>query len=212
MSPHDKLVDSTLVEFADKLAARTATPGGGSMAAYLAACAAALVSMGYRFTSGEKFAAAEEAMAERASKLDALRKRALELVDADSSSYDGVTAAYGLPKANETQKVERAAAIQAALKHALETPFETMQTALEVLRLAAAGAPDVNKNLASDCAVGASCASAALEGAFLNVRINALSIKDEHFVQMRMKSCDAMRAEARDLSAALENATGKHLS
>src|SRR5262245_16985547 len=98
MSPHDRLVDSTLTEFADKLAARTPTPGGGSMAAYLAACAAALVSMGYRFTSGEKFAAVEGAMAERAQKLDSVRQRALELVDADAGSYDAVTAAYGLPK------------------------------------------------------------------------------------------------------------------
>ena len=173
MTPQPELVDLSLREFAARLAARTPTPGGGSMAACLAACGAALASMAFRFTSGEKFAEVEADMTRRAQALDEARSRALELVDLDAKAYDGVTAAYGLPKANEAEKTDRKAAIQAAMKHALEVPFETMQVAIGALRLAAEGAGAINKNLASDCAVGASCLAAAVEGAFLNVRINA---------------------------------------
>ncbi len=201
MSPEVRLIDSTLSAFAEQLAARTPTPGGGSQAAYLAASGAALVSMAFRYTSGEKFAAVESAMVERAKQLDLVRIRALELVDLDSRAYDGVTAAFALPKTNDSQKSERAASVQAALKHALEVPFETMQIALSALRLAGVGAPEINKNLASDCAVGAKCLAVAVDGAFLNVKINALAIKDNEYASKKLAAAQAMRVEARELAA-----------
>jgi formiminotetrahydrofolate cyclodeaminase len=199
-----ELIQSTLSDYTERLAARTPTPGGGSQAAFLAASGAALVSMAFRFTSGEKFAAVEAAMAERAKQIDALRPRALELVDLDSRAFEAVTAAQALPKANEAQKSDRAAAIQAALKQALDVPFETMQVALAALRLAGAGAAEINKNLASDCAVGAKCLAVAVEGAYLNVKINALSLKDAEYAAKKLAACDAMRAEARSLLAGVE--------
>jgi formiminotetrahydrofolate cyclodeaminase len=97
------LTSLTLVGFADALAARTPTPGGGSLAAFMVAGAAATVSMAARFTSGDKYAAVADAMASRAAALDALRTRALALVDADSAAYDRVTAAFGLPKATDAE-------------------------------------------------------------------------------------------------------------
>lgn len=212
MTPESGLADLTLREFAARLAARTPTPGGGSMSAYLAACGAALASMAFRFTSGEKFAAVEADMARRAQALEAARARALELVELDSRAYDGVTAAYGLPKANEAEKADRKAAIQAALKHALEVPFETMQVAIGALRLAAEGAVAINKNLASDCAVGASCLAAAVEGAFLNVRINAGSLTDGDYAARRLAACETIRGEARTLAEQVGNAAVAHLS
>jgi formiminotetrahydrofolate cyclodeaminase len=168
--------------------------------------------MAFRFTSGEKFAAVEAAMKARVEELDALRPRGLALVDADSKAYDAVTAAFGLPKTNDAEKSVRAAAIQAALKGALDVPFEVMHLAIAGLELAAAGAADINKNLASDCAVGASCLAAALEGAFLNVKINALSIKDEHYVAQKLAACASMRARANELAAVVQAAVQRHLS
>lgn len=211
MSPEAKLIESTLSAFAEKLAARTPTPGGGSQAAFLVACGAALVSMAFRFTSGEKFAAVEQEMAARARALDDLRPKALLLVDGDARAYDEVTAAMGRPKGTDEEKAARGAAIQAALKHALEVPFETMRLALEALELAAAGVGQINKNLASDCAVGASCLGAAAEGALLNVKINALSIKDAAFVAQRLEACERMRVRVGELSATVRSAIQRHL-
>ena len=80
MTSTSALIDRSLKEFTDALAARTATPGGGSVAAYLAASGAALVEMACRFTAGEKFAAVEASAARAAASLDELRPKALALV------------------------------------------------------------------------------------------------------------------------------------
>jgi formiminotetrahydrofolate cyclodeaminase len=201
----------TLSEFADALAARTATPGGGSLAAFLVAAGAATVSMAYRFTSGEKYAAVEAVMAGRASELDRVRARALALVQLDSDAYDRVSAGFALPKADDAQKAARTAAIQAGLRNALEVPLETMRLAAEVLRLARDGAAAINPNLASDCGAGALSAAAGLEAAFANVRINAASIKDAEYVRARRAEAEALRAEARELAGLVARSVDAHL-
>jgi methenyltetrahydrofolate cyclohydrolase len=205
------LTRRTLSEFSDALAARTATPGGGSLAAFLVAAGAATVSMAYRFTSGEKHAAVEAVMASRAAELDRLRARALALVQLDSDAYDRVSAGFAMPKGDDAQKAARAAAIQAALKNALEVPLETMELAAAVLRLARDGAAAINPNLASDCGAGALSAAAGLEAAFANVRINAASIKDAEYVRARLAAAEALRREARELSETVRAAVDVHL-
>src|SRR5262245_54640013 len=157
MQTRPTLLPLGLGEFTDRLAERTPTPGGGSMAAYLAASGAALTAMAFRFTSGEKYAAVEAAMASRVEALEGLRRPALELVDRDSAAYDAVTAAYRLPKSSDAEKSARAEAVQQGLRTALEVPLETLRTARQALAIAGAGAADVNKNLASDCATGSWC-------------------------------------------------------
>lgn len=205
------LSDLSLVAFTDALAARTPTPGGGSLAAYMAACGAATASMAMRFTSGEKYAAVASRMAECAEELDRLRARALGLVQSDSASYDRVTAAYALPKSTEAEKSTRTAAIQAALTGALEVPFETMQVSVEALGLAAEAAGSINPNLASDCASGALALGAAVESAWLNVKINAGSIKDAEYVKAKVAAGEELRRRARELGASVASAVAKHL-
>ena len=205
------LTQLSLAAFADSLAARTATPGGGSLAAYMVAGGAATVSMAFRFTSGEKYASVEGVMAGRAAELDRVRARAIELVHADSASYDRVTAAFALPKADDEQKSVRSAAIQAAFKGALEVPFETMQLAIAALKLAADGAGAINPNLASDCATGALALAAGLEGAWHNVRINGKAIKDAAYVADRVTAGEALRREASALAADVRSAVAQHL-
>jgi formiminotetrahydrofolate cyclodeaminase len=205
------LTELSLAAFADTLAARTPTPGGGSLAAYMVACGAATVSMAFRFTSGEKYAAVEAAMKTRVEALDRVRARALELVQLDTSAYDRVTAAFALPKSNDAEKAARTAAIQSGLKGALEVPFETMQLAASVLKLAQEGAAAINPNLASDCGTGALAALAGLEGAWSNVAINASSIKDAGYVGEKLAAAKSARAEAERLAAEVRAAITKHL-
>jgi len=212
MSAALRLADLTLTQFAECLSQRSATPGGGSVAANLAAQGSALAAMAFRFTSGEKYAAVESDMLRRIAELDKLRVRALDLVDRDSRAYDAVSAAYKLPKSSDAEKSERAQAIQKALQGAVDVPYETMQTALSALSLCAAGAPDINKNLASDCATSALCLSAALESAWLNVRINAGSLADAHFVAAHSDGGERMRREARALAERVLVAVEKHLA
>lgn len=155
--------------------------------------------MAFRFSTGEKYAAVAPYMAGRAEELDALRARALELVDRDSAAYDKVSAAYKLPKATDAEKAERAKAIQRALQGALELPLETMETALAGLRLAAAGAADVNRNVASDLETGAWFLRSGLEGGLANVRVNAGSIEDRAWLDRRLSAAEALRSESEKL-------------
>ncbi|MDZ4771814.1 MAG: cyclodeaminase/cyclohydrolase family protein [Planctomycetota bacterium] len=212
MTQPTALVNHTLSAFTDQLAARSPTPGGGSMAAYLVASGSALGAMACRFTSGEKFAAVEGAMARRVETLESVRTRALKLVDLDSRSYDAVTAAYKLPKASDAEKAARSAAIQAAMKGALEIPAETMERALEALRIVAAALTDVNPNLVSDGATGATCLWSAAESALLNVRINAASIQDKEWASARLAHCLALSEEAHRLLATAKTAAARHLA
>jgi len=174
------LIEMTLAQFADQTAARTPTPGGGSVAAGLAAFGAALGAMAARFTQGRKgFESHEAALAQEIASLDSLRGQLLRLVDADAASYDKVTAAYGLPKGTLEEKAARQAAIESALKEAMATPLRTCGLTVEALSLLDGLRGHVNKNLASDVAVGAYALGAAFRGAWINVLINLGGLKDE---------------------------------
>lgn len=175
------------------------------MAAYLAASGAALTAMAFRFTSGAKFAAVEAAMAVRVGQLETVRHRALELVDRDSAAYDAVTAAYKLPKTSDSEKSVRADAVQKGLRGALEVPLETMRVAREALAIAAAGAGDINPNLASDCATGSWCLWSAAEAAALNVRINAGSIVDASYTSARLAECERILRECQESAESIRS-------
>jgi formiminotetrahydrofolate cyclodeaminase len=182
------------------------------MAGALVASGSALAAMACRFTSGEKFAAVESAMARRVEDLERHRARGLELVDLDARSYDAVTDAYKLPKATEAEKAARTAAIQAGLRGALDVPAETVEHALLALRIAVDALPDVNANLVSDAASGAHCLAAACEAALLNVRINAASLKDGLYGSERLARAESQCAEARQLVARAHDAVARRIT
>ncbi len=85
--------------FLDDLAAATPTPGGGSAAAHAGAMGAALVAMVARLTIGKKkYAAVEAQMKEILNQAERLRCELTAAVDEDSAAFEGVMAAFKLPK------------------------------------------------------------------------------------------------------------------
>ncbi len=211
MTAGTSLAALDLRAFSDRIAERSATPGGGSAAAYLLSMGAALTAMAFRFTSGPKFAAVEAGLQAHLAALEELRARALDLVDLDSSAYDAVSRAYALPKATDADKLARTQAIQGGVRGALEVPMDTLRSAVAALRIAAAGAPQVNKNLASDCATGSWCLWGAAEGAVLNVRINAAALADGEVARSRLAECASLRAEAESLASSVRAAVSGSL-
>lgn len=169
--------ETSLQEFAAALAARTPTPGGGSVAALLAACGAALGAMVCRFTTGTKHAEVEDAMEEAGARLDAVRARAVRLVDEDAGAYASVAAAMGMPKGSEAEKTSRSKAMQEGLRRASEVPLETMRAAAQALEILAPIATSTNRSVASDLAGAAHCLEGALAIAYANVRVNVLSMR-----------------------------------
>jgi glutamate formiminotransferase/formiminotetrahydrofolate cyclodeaminase len=58
-----------------------------------------------------------------------------------------------------------------------------------------------NPNSVSDAGVGALCARTAVEGAFLNVKINAAGLKDEVYIKNILETADKHLSSARELEA-----------
>ncbi|MEY2784922.1 MAG: hypothetical protein RL277_1129 [Planctomycetota bacterium] len=205
----NRFAELSLTRFEERIAERTATPGGGSVAAHAGGLGAALCAMALRFTSGERYAAVQTSAARHASELDRLRARLSPLIDADSQAYDRVSAARKLPKNTDDEKAARTQAVQHALKGALEVPLETMGCALQALELMAPLASVINPNLASDCVSGSWCLRTAVESAYLNVRINALDITDRAFVDEKLAEADRRLARSRQLCEEIRAAAEK---
>ncbi len=177
------LVTMTIQQFLSELAKGTATPGGGSAAGLAGAQGAALLSMVCNLTIGrKKYAEVEAEMEAALDKAERLRLRLVELMDEDTRAFDGVMAAYRLPKDTPEQKAARSAAIQAGLKEATRTPMETLDVCVAVLELAPQVVSKGNPNVISDGGAGILAAHAGVMTAALNVRINLNAIKDEAFV------------------------------
>src|SRR5574341_1801926 len=114
----------------DQVASVDPAPGGGSVAALAGALAAALVAMVGRLTSSRKaYAAVAEEFRGVTEEAERLRLELRRLVDEDAEAYQGVMAAYKLPKGIEAEANTRKAAINEALLAAAEVPLRTARAA-----------------------------------------------------------------------------------
>jgi glutamate formiminotransferase / formiminotetrahydrofolate cyclodeaminase len=178
-----RLVNMPLRDFADETASESPAPGGGSIAAYAAALGAALGTMVANLSAHKKgWDDRWHEFGAWAEKGQTYKDELIRLVDADTLAFNGIMAAFGLPKGNEAEKVLRHQAIQQATRTAIDVPFRVMEVACASLNLIRAMATTGNPNSVSDAGVGALCARAGVLGAFLNVRINAAGYDDKSFV------------------------------
>ncbi len=180
------------VGFLDAVAAKSPTPGGGSVAALAGALAAALAAMVGRLTVGRrKYADVNDEVSEVIVKAETLRRALTARIDEDAAAFDAVMAAYKLPKGTEEEQAARSAAIQEATIQAAEVPLATARDALQAMELALVVTEKGNVNAVTDGATAAWMAMAGLQGASLNVRINATSLED---AELRRKWLDELSA------------------
>ena len=118
------LKDLTVEGFADITASDAPAPGGGSVSAMAGAMGAALAAMVANLTIGKKkYAAVEEEMKTLAAKATDIKKRLIEGIDKDASSFNLYMDALGMPKDTEEQKEARKAKMQEGLKAAAKVPM-----------------------------------------------------------------------------------------
>lgn len=197
-----KLVDLSLSGFSNETLSESPAPGGGSVSAYVGALGAALGSMVANLSAHKRgWDDRWDEFSGWAEKGKQAHDRLLKLVDEDTAAFNAIMDAFSLPKNNDQEKKQRSAAIQAATKHAIEIPFEVMQTAYQSLEVIQAMAATGNPNSLSDAGVGALCARTAVYGAYLNVRINAGGLSDKEFA----KEILAEAAEILDKAKAKES-------
>jgi len=118
-------------------------------------------------------------------------------VDEDTDAFNQIMAAFGMPKSNDQEKAERKQAIANATRNAIEVPLKVMELSLESMEVMEAMAETGNPNSVSDVGVGALCARTAVEGAFLNVKINAAGFEDKEFLDIVLFKANQILENAR---------------
>ncbi|MGH9791787.1 MAG: glutamate formimidoyltransferase, partial [Candidatus Acidiferrales bacterium] len=184
--------------FLDAVAAPTATPGGGSVAALAAALAAALGQMVAGLSRKKK--AQAQHVDQLSGALDELRQAAAaltEAIDTDAASYDAVLAAMKLPKETPDEQSRREVTIQKATQMAALVPLRVAQAAAEIFerlgQLEAISSP----SMLSDLRVGRLMAAAGARGALENVAINLESITDAAFTKQMREQSNALETRLR---------------
>ena len=180
----ERLTDLTVTSFADVLASDAPAPGGGSVAALIGACGAALAVMTANLTVGKKKYADHWANAESARTVgEPLIAQFLKAIDEDTLAFNKLYDAMHLPKDTDEQKAARRAAIEETTKEAANMPFHTLTLCEKTVTVLEKLAGRINPNCASDFGVGAASIVTAARGAWLNVCINLQGLSDEAFVK-----------------------------
>ena len=197
-----KLNEMRVQEFVETLASDAPSPGGGSAAALSGAIGAGLAAMVGALTQGrKKYAEFADFAKEVQEKENRLRTSLLDVMDRDTEAFDLVSAAFALPKETEEQKAARSAAIQEGLKGCTETPMACMELCAEAIEIAHAFLEHgFNQSSASDLGVAFLSLRSAMQGAWLNVKINISSIKDASFAEAKRSRGEELLARALPLA------------
>src|SRR5213082_3014867 len=193
--PKKSMIKLDLRRFCNETLSDSPAPGGGSVAALMGALGASLGGMVANLSAGKRgWEDKLEYFSDLAVKAQRLKDELLSLVDEDTTAFNKVMEAFGLPRESPEEKAARAAAIQQATKRAAEVPLKVMQTAFKSYELLSAMADKGNPASISDVGVGTLATRACIEGAALNVKINLAQLKDEKFkgaLAQRMRNISA---------------------
>lgn len=186
------LRDERVTDFIALTDSDAQAPGGGSVAALVAALGAALDNMVIHLSHGKKaYENLDESV--RAEILEAVRAntaanaRLTEMIDRDAESFGAVLAAYKLPKTSEEEKKIRDAAIRAGYEDAMRVPFAIAEEARDALVRSETFARYGTKTALTDVAVGTIFLGAAVDAALWNVIANLHGVDKESRAQAEEK-------------------------
>ena len=200
LAVREKLIRMTCRDFAEETASESPAPGGGSVSAYMGALGAALGTMVANLSAHKPgWDDRWKEFSDLAQQGQTVLKDLIALVDEDTAAFNGIMAAYGLPKGTPEEAEVRKAAIEKATRYAAEVPLMTMRTAVKAFPLLKYMALEGNPNSVSDAGVGALAARSAVLGAGLNVRINAAGLSDKAEAGRLADEAAALAAEAAGL-------------
>lgn len=172
----ESLRDQSLQVVMEAIASKQPTPGGGAVAAILAALGAATARMTLNYSTGKKSLAEHKTLHDKAAAaLKKLSKSALDWVDEDAEAYLKLNALWKLPGDDAKRMREFPDAVTAATN----APMNVLRGAVELLNVLEQLCGATNDKLNSDFAIAAISAAAALQAAQWNVLINLPLIEDE---------------------------------
>ncbi|KAK2508444.1 hypothetical protein MC885_016580 [Smutsia gigantea] len=194
--PEQSLVDKPLRTFIREVGARSAAPGGGSVAAACAALGAALACMVGLMTYGRRqFEALDGAVRRLVPPLHAASAALSALVDADARAFEGCLDAMKLPKNTAEERHRRSAALQEGLRQAVAVPLQLAETVASLWPVLQELALCANPTCRSDLQVAAKALETGVFGAYFNVIVNLTDIADDEFKEQAVVACDAVCEE-----------------
>ena len=171
----ETLAQLSMQEFADRLASKAPSPGGGAVAAVTAAHAAALGCMVLAYTLGKpKFAAHENENQLALQSLQRAQIKALALADEDAVAYANLSALWKSPPTDARRIEQEPTAVRAATA----APMSILMLAHDILKTLQNLPKNCNPNLLSDLAIAATLADTAAGAAAWNVRVNVPQLSD----------------------------------
>lgn len=162
-------------DFLQQLSDRTPTPGGGAVAAYSLATAAAMAHMAVSYSHGRESLKSFDALHKEAmTSLSTLPSKALQMARQDAEAYGRLNALWKL-KEDDPIRLE---GWDQAVDGAIDAPLEVLQQAHGLLELLSRLVEAITPMLLSDLAVAAITAESAARSAHWNVSINLPSVRD----------------------------------
>jgi len=176
------------LEILNAISSSKPTPGGGSVAALTLAHGHSLSVMVSRLTiKSDKWIDGHSVANNIISKYEENISMCITLANNDSTAFDGVMAAYRLPKDEEGSN-SRSTAIRKATIEAAEAPLETQKFSLEFMDSLRKLAKVCNPNSLTDLASAAELGLSACKMAEFNVRINIDHLSGEEIDALQTTS------------------------
>ncbi|KAJ6665353.1 hypothetical protein lerEdw1_004402 [Lerista edwardsae] len=188
--------------FVQKVGARSAAPGGGSVSAAIASLGAALGCMVGLMTYGKRqFEELDPEMRQLIPPFHQAMNELVVMVDADSLAFSSYVDAMKLPKNTCEEKERRTAAMQLGLKNAVGVPFSLAEKVNSLWPFLKEMARHGNIACKSDIQVAAKALEAGVFGAYFNVVTNLKEITDEDFKQQMHRKLFHFLDEAKKSTA-----------
>lgn len=207
-----KLIDLTVRGFVDETSRESPAPGGGSVAAYSGAIGAALGTMVANLSANKNgWEDRWQEFSQWAAKGQLLKDELLRLIDEDTRAFNMIMDAFRLPKSSIEERRERKRAIKTATKYAIRIPYKVMSTSYKALDLLEYMANNGNPNSISDAGVGILSIRTAVEGAYMNVRINCKDFDDEKFVSDILEKANDLLIKTKSRSEQILDTIYSHI-
>jgi methenyltetrahydrofolate cyclohydrolase len=191
--------ESSIQQWSDAVAAASATPAGGAVAALATALAAALVAMVAGLTTRrEKYAAVHQYAQEILERADQVRGELVDLARQDAIVVAEYMDALTLPQETEFERTARDAARRAALLEAARVQLELLDSGSEVTALAEAMVGSGVATAIGDAATASFIAAAASRSAYWSIRSNLKLVgrpdETRHLVEHAVVTLDRVEA------------------
>jgi len=174
-----KLIDQTISDFVDEVASDSPAPGGGSISALAGSLSASLISMVANLSHDKKQFLNKKKINNIACSAQKLKNEFLILIDTDTKAFDKLMSSFRLPKKTDKEIEFRSQEILKMSKLVTEVPFDVLEKSLEAINLVFDVLSIGNKNCISDAGVAAEMAYSCAYGAYYNVKINLIDLKED---------------------------------